>query len=434
MHVSDLTSRQAVLETIAEFDALGQEAFLRRYGYGRALGLLVKHEGRLYDSKAIAGVALGYQYGPGARLSGHNYTGGKATAVRALERLGFEVIDTRAALSQNSGLRDLDVGRTYAWNELGAFFRCKPNFFSIAGGMLSRPEFDALLLITHPGGAQSFDYDDYWEGDQLIYTGKGQTGHQKMEGENRHVAENRRTLYVFEHAGRRRLTFLGVARCADWKPDTSLDRNKDPRRIFRFRLDFGRSQRPSSPGTTRARQDRRPPRTGVDAAAARTARAFDPGRSLSAYRAPAQNQSPEETAAQQEKAARGHHAILVHLNDALTDAGWTEIEEIQAAFDLRAKHPDSTGPRVLFEAKTLGGTNESHQVRSGLAQLLEYRFLYGEPIDELCLVCNAPIRDERIRLLRALGIDFAWLEGDRLLSRGAPKSADLGSLFDGSDH
>ena len=34
----------------------------------------------------------------------------------------------------------------------------------------------AVLLITHPGGGRSFDYEDRWEVDALVYTGRGKHG------------------------------------------------------------------------------------------------------------------------------------------------------------------------------------------------------------------------------------------------------------------
>jgi hypothetical protein len=103
-------------------------------------------------------------------------------------------------------------GRTYTWDELGRMFNFKPRYLSVAGGMLPRPAMNALLLVTWPGGARSFDYDDYWSQGDLIYTGRGKTGDQKLEGANRDLANNSRTNYVFEGgAGSGALRFLGVA-------------------------------------------------------------------------------------------------------------------------------------------------------------------------------------------------------------------------------
>ena len=76
------------------------------------------------------------------------------------------------------------------------------------GGMGSLPRHDAVLIITHPGGGKSFDYDDYWVGADLIYTGKGRKGDQRRTDANRYVGDNLRTLLVFEEAGSRALRYL----------------------------------------------------------------------------------------------------------------------------------------------------------------------------------------------------------------------------------
>ena len=103
-------------------------------------------------------------------------------------------------------------GRTYTWSELGARFDFKPRYLSVAGGMMPRPQLDALLLVTWPGGARSFNYDDYWSRGDLIYTGRGKRGNQKLEGANRDLANNRYTNYVFEGGvGSEKLRFLGTA-------------------------------------------------------------------------------------------------------------------------------------------------------------------------------------------------------------------------------
>lgn len=64
-----------------------------------------------------------------------------------------------------------------------------------------------------------------------------------------------------------------------------------------------------------------------------------------------------------------------------------EHEEISTAIDLRGRPTDSA-PTMIFEAKTLGTRRETPRIRSGLAQLLEYRFLHGTQNDELCLVLS----------------------------------------------
>jgi 5-methylcytosine-specific restriction enzyme A len=85
----DIT-REAVLAAIAEYDRLGQDEFLSRYGFDRARSYLLVHDGKAYDSKAIVGVAHGFL--PGERaLSAGEFSGGEATVGRLLRGLGFSV-------------------------------------------------------------------------------------------------------------------------------------------------------------------------------------------------------------------------------------------------------------------------------------------------------------------------------------------------------
>jgi hypothetical protein len=166
------------LRAIAEADELGRGPFLKKHGFGRARWLALEHNGNRYDSKAIAGVALGYQYGVANKLRASWFTGGEKTVVRTLRRLGFTIVDTRTDSAGSSGAPRLEPGCAYAWQEIGDAFGFRPNYLAVGGGMLAVKQHNALVIITHPGGAKSFDYDDYWDeqtGD-LIYTGKGLIG------------------------------------------------------------------------------------------------------------------------------------------------------------------------------------------------------------------------------------------------------------------
>src|SRR5690348_990864 len=91
MPLDDLTSHQAVVDAAAEFDRLGRESFLRKYGYGPARQYFLRFNGRLYDSKAIVGVAYGYQYPERGPLNRRDFSGGDATVRRKLEELRFAV-------------------------------------------------------------------------------------------------------------------------------------------------------------------------------------------------------------------------------------------------------------------------------------------------------------------------------------------------------
>lgn len=122
-------------------------------------------------------------------------------------------------------LEDLIAEAVYSWDDLGEAFGFAPNYLGSAGGMISRPEIGAVVLITHPDGGRSFDYHDYWDGADLIYTGRGQKGDQKLSGPNKYVAENSHALHLFEATGEpRRLKYLGRPNCTEWWWDDGPDR------------------------------------------------------------------------------------------------------------------------------------------------------------------------------------------------------------------
>ncbi|MGV0734346.1 HNH endonuclease [Mycolicibacter sinensis] len=94
MTLADLTAA-AVNAAIDEYDQLGGEAFLAKYGFGPAKDYFVVRDGKLYDSKAIAGAAHGYLPGR-TPLSADTFSGGKGTVVRRLRLLGFHVPPKRS--------------------------------------------------------------------------------------------------------------------------------------------------------------------------------------------------------------------------------------------------------------------------------------------------------------------------------------------------
>jgi 5-methylcytosine-specific restriction protein B len=91
MTLADLTEPNAVLKAIEEADALGRQSFLDKYGFSPSRGYLLRHDGRLYDSKAIIGAAHGYQHPERGPLKSTDFSGGEQTVQRKLEQLGFAV-------------------------------------------------------------------------------------------------------------------------------------------------------------------------------------------------------------------------------------------------------------------------------------------------------------------------------------------------------
>lgn len=89
----------AVLRAIEEFDRLGRDPFLQQYGFGRSRAYFLRHDGKLYDSKAIIGVAHGYSGDGRSALSAAQFTGGEATVAQTLRGLGFDVQASSAPLT-----------------------------------------------------------------------------------------------------------------------------------------------------------------------------------------------------------------------------------------------------------------------------------------------------------------------------------------------
>jgi hypothetical protein len=94
MALRDLSDPHAVEMAIQEFDELGRDAFLEKHGFGQSRGYLIRGNGDDYDSKAIAGVAHGYQFPDLGVLAPTDFTGGIGArgAARKLRTLGFEVV------------------------------------------------------------------------------------------------------------------------------------------------------------------------------------------------------------------------------------------------------------------------------------------------------------------------------------------------------
>lgn len=89
MALRDVTA-EGVQRAINEFDQLGRDAFLSKYGFGEARDWFLSYRERLYDAKAIIGVAHGYDRPDSGLLQPNDFKGGADTA-RILKSLHFQV-------------------------------------------------------------------------------------------------------------------------------------------------------------------------------------------------------------------------------------------------------------------------------------------------------------------------------------------------------
>jgi hypothetical protein len=95
---------------IAEYGRLGSELFLSKYGFGPAKAFMLSFNGQKYDSKAIAGVAHGYQFPEIGPLESGRFKGGKLTTQAGghLFKLGFEIA-TLVRLKTDWTLRECEI-------------------------------------------------------------------------------------------------------------------------------------------------------------------------------------------------------------------------------------------------------------------------------------------------------------------------------------
>jgi hypothetical protein len=144
--LDELTDPSAVHQAIARFDELGRDVFLRQYGFKQARRFWLVVDGKRYDSKAIAGVAWGFQHANGTLwLRAADFSGGDATVRRKLETLGFKVVEESghspvAAASGDEGGSENEPTQN-VW-----IFQANPDAFDITAYLARRPA-ELLWLV-----------------------------------------------------------------------------------------------------------------------------------------------------------------------------------------------------------------------------------------------------------------------------------------------
>ena len=90
MPLEALTDPSAVVAAVAEFDEVGRDQFLARYGFLPARDVVLLYQERRYDSKPIVAAAHGHQHPDLGPLRPSEFSGGRPTIAK-LEQLGFQV-------------------------------------------------------------------------------------------------------------------------------------------------------------------------------------------------------------------------------------------------------------------------------------------------------------------------------------------------------
>lgn len=167
MALSDLTP-EAVSAVLEEFDQLGRDAFLRRYGFKPARSYFLIRGGKSYDSKAVVGAAHGKLPGLTA-LRPADFSGGDAVVGRLLSRLGFEVVAPSetaldAAVGRVAGehaealrwFRD-HAGETLPWREIYANADHGPRLVNQAKGIYKPQHTNYALSVRQTLGGPYTD-------------------------------------------------------------------------------------------------------------------------------------------------------------------------------------------------------------------------------------------------------------------------------------
>jgi hypothetical protein len=239
----------------------------------------------------------------------------------------------------------LEPGRIYGLDELADAFGLNPAFFNVAGGMVPSTA-NSLLLMTHPGGGKSFDYGDYRDGDDLVYTVRGKIGNQdRNDARNLDVAEKRRPLFVFEATAPGLRRFLGRAMNVKERTGRAPDDNGEMRDVLLFRLRFEAESAampsPSAPGEALE-------------ARTRVARPFQ-----DTPRRPVPTARPNWRTRMSWRPSESRPTTITTRSSVPSmpsSLGCGDVAEIPGAIDLWATRPDGT--RVIFEAKTVSASNE----------------------------------------------------------------------------
>src|SRR4051794_751433 len=124
MAFADLSDPRAIEQAVDEFDIVGRDSFLKKYGFRRSREFFLEISGRRYDSKPIIAAAHGYQFPTLGPLKYTNFSGGEATVQRKLEALGFRVVVQNGIMpdfkADDAGVADERAHRLALWRQLQA--------------------------------------------------------------------------------------------------------------------------------------------------------------------------------------------------------------------------------------------------------------------------------------------------------------------------
>jgi 5-methylcytosine-specific restriction protein A len=231
----------AVHQAMNEYDRLGPDAFLRKYGFGRAKTYFLVHGGRSYDSKAIAGVAHGYAVPSEGPLSNKRFSGGETAAAKWLRDAGFEVVRRSAPPESGSPRGSLALtlhaptSRKDAYALFGIDYDQRQRYLNKGlSPRLSDGGYFVWITLDKSGLDEAYDYEDQLFPGSLEWV--TQRGAEEDDADYVALREpaTRVSLFV-RHRDRDAFTYLGEMRYDSHQQFTDADDR--PQMRYAFQLD-----------------------------------------------------------------------------------------------------------------------------------------------------------------------------------------------------
>jgi 5-methylcytosine-specific restriction enzyme A len=160
-------TREAVLAAIAEYDDLGQDAFLDKYGFHPARSYVLVHDGKSYDSKAIVGVAHGHVPGRPPLKPGE-FSGGEARVGSLLRKLKF-TLQVGDDLTPDRLVRLLARLQVYRRNRIPALYQPITLLWAFSRARRGEPRLVSWAETQQQLKALFSSYGRDGEGDRVFY-------------------------------------------------------------------------------------------------------------------------------------------------------------------------------------------------------------------------------------------------------------------------
>ncbi|MFJ7501588.1 HNH endonuclease [Serratia grimesii] len=225
--IAMLSSKDAVLEAIKEYNNQGYDNFLKKNKIEKIRTHKVRYNKSLYDINGIATAACILQLGePSEKIK---FSANLETVIQAFKNLGFEVIETPHPLEK------LEEGELYKRKYLHELYGGQEQ-----GGISTPKEFPVIFIFTSESG-ETHGYKDSWPNDNhFSYTGEGQKGNMEFTKGNKSILDHKddgKDILLFEYNKKRTgVKLIGLFECGSWNYTQCLDTAKEMRTGIVFNL------------------------------------------------------------------------------------------------------------------------------------------------------------------------------------------------------